>query len=369
MKSFLPIIFILLKFSINNAQNCKEPLNLKNDIELFNFGMCFIKEKANEFLFDEFKIPQIMKDTDPGLIVLVYKSRSISPKEEKQNWFNLYSMMSKEQIGKLYEILIREHQKLAEIEERYEQKKNEIKKKFLANITSKYTISLDDHNMSPIEVVLNNKKEIIPVGLKFLGSCINKQIKFDLWDLDINKDELTLNSDSKIICKCSEFEVFSPNLDENYDDIRELFIEHYINEMYNDPFETSTDSIFYNLTYLRLFPYYSIKFLSYGIRKFYSERKYSALNKLLYILPREVQHTQNKEAVNEYNYLFNTYNLYYSSILKDYNRACECALELYKTNNMDNDFTSIQNAILELWRLTTFSSDIKSKSVVINYIL
>ena len=51
--------------------------------------------------------------------------------EEKQSWFNLLPLMNDEQIAKLNDILVREKQKLEEIEKKYEDKKLEIKKKYL----------------------------------------------------------------------------------------------------------------------------------------------------------------------------------------------------------------------------------------------
>jgi hypothetical protein len=67
----------------------------------------------------------------PDLIVLILESRSIDTIEEKQNWFNLFSMMTSDQIEKLRAILIKEKTRLAEIEAKYADKKKEIKNKYL----------------------------------------------------------------------------------------------------------------------------------------------------------------------------------------------------------------------------------------------
>lgn len=67
----------------------------------------------------------------PDLIELVLRSRSMDKPEEKQSWFNLMPMMTQEQIAKLEDILTREKNKLAEIEKKYDEKKKEIKKKYL----------------------------------------------------------------------------------------------------------------------------------------------------------------------------------------------------------------------------------------------
>ena len=93
-----------------------------------------IAEKLPQDLHEiakQFTIPDnfLMERTD--LVVLVLRSRSLDKQEEKQSWFNLMPMMNEEQIAKLNDILVRESQKLSEIEKKYEEKKVEIKKKYL----------------------------------------------------------------------------------------------------------------------------------------------------------------------------------------------------------------------------------------------
>lgn len=79
----------------------------------------------------DYMIPEkFLREMTP-LIVLVLESKSMDTKEEKQSWFNLLPMMSPEQIGKLNDILTREKVKLAEIEKKYEEKKNSIKEKYI----------------------------------------------------------------------------------------------------------------------------------------------------------------------------------------------------------------------------------------------
>lgn len=67
-----------------------------------------------------------MIDDDPCLVYLILRSRSLSDTKEKQDWFNLYSLMNQEQIMKLYSILYRETHKLADIEDRYQKRQSEI---------------------------------------------------------------------------------------------------------------------------------------------------------------------------------------------------------------------------------------------------
>ena len=78
-----------------------------------------------------FQIPLKFLADMPSLIQLVLESKSMDTQEEKQSWFNLLPMMTTEQIAKLNDILTREKVKLAEIEKKYEEKKNTIKEKYI----------------------------------------------------------------------------------------------------------------------------------------------------------------------------------------------------------------------------------------------
>jgi hypothetical protein len=86
-----------------------------------------LREKASRF-----QIPDYFLENHPDAVILVLNSRSLSKDDEKQNWFNLVPMMNEEQINKLKDILIRERDKIAEIEEKYEKKKEEIREKYQA---------------------------------------------------------------------------------------------------------------------------------------------------------------------------------------------------------------------------------------------
>ncbi len=85
-----------------------------------------LREQAGQYT-----IPIEFIEQMPVLITLVLNSRSMDKAEEKQSWFNLLPLMNDEQIAKLNDILVREKEKLAEIEKKYEEKKIEIKKKYL----------------------------------------------------------------------------------------------------------------------------------------------------------------------------------------------------------------------------------------------
>ncbi len=79
----------------------------------------------------EYVIPEQFIEKKTALVGLVLLSRSIATQDDKQSWFNLFPVMTDEQITKLEDILTREKQKLDEIEKKYEEKKIEIKKKYL----------------------------------------------------------------------------------------------------------------------------------------------------------------------------------------------------------------------------------------------
>ncbi len=78
-----------------------------------------------------FDLPEEFLETDSDLIVLVLKSKALESDEDKQNWLNLLPVMTEEQIYKLKEILIKEKEKLDEIDEKYTEKKRNIRQKYL----------------------------------------------------------------------------------------------------------------------------------------------------------------------------------------------------------------------------------------------
>ncbi len=96
--------------------------------------MNLIKNKLWKELHDyatKFDIPEDFLQDMPDMIEMILNSRSIETSQDKQNWFNLLPLMNSEQIKKLNDILLKEKEKLKEIEEKYEAKKVEIKKKYL----------------------------------------------------------------------------------------------------------------------------------------------------------------------------------------------------------------------------------------------
>jgi len=78
-----------------------------------------------------FDLPEEFLETDADLIVLILKSKALESDEDKQNWLNLLPVMTEEQIYKLKDILIKEKEKLEEIDEKYVEKKRNIRQKYL----------------------------------------------------------------------------------------------------------------------------------------------------------------------------------------------------------------------------------------------
>lgn len=94
----------------------------------------YIKKYLPQELWEvasQFDIPVNFIQNMSDLIILVLNSKSIDSIQEKQSWFSLLPLMNDEQIGRLNDILTREKTKLAEIQQKYEDKKVEIKKKYL----------------------------------------------------------------------------------------------------------------------------------------------------------------------------------------------------------------------------------------------
>lgn len=104
-----------------------------DDIELTNSEMPskewiskyanICKSKVQNLNCDDYTIPQEMKMHHPCLVYLILKSKSLSSKTEKQNWFDLYSLMDDEKVDRLYGILYKESYKLGRIDMKYERKR------------------------------------------------------------------------------------------------------------------------------------------------------------------------------------------------------------------------------------------------------
>lgn len=96
-------------------------------------NLALIQEKLPENLWgmaQTFTIDDNSLNQYSDVVVLILNSKSLSDNAEKQNWFNLLTIMNEEQILKLKEILTREKEKLEEINQKYAKKQEEINWKY-----------------------------------------------------------------------------------------------------------------------------------------------------------------------------------------------------------------------------------------------
>jgi len=82
-------------------------------------------------LASKFDIPEEFLEIDAELVILILQSKALETDDEKQNWFNLLPLMTEEQIYKFKDILIKERTKLNEIEQKYAEKRKELRQKQL----------------------------------------------------------------------------------------------------------------------------------------------------------------------------------------------------------------------------------------------
>ena len=122
-----------------------------------NLGL--IQEKLPENLWgmaQTFTIDDNSLNQYSDLVVLILNSKSLSDNTEKQNWFNLLTIMNEEQIPKLKEILTREKEKIEEISTREKEK--------LENIYTKEKEILEEFYTKKKEILeefYTKKKEIL----------------------------------------------------------------------------------------------------------------------------------------------------------------------------------------------------------------
>lgn len=128
--------------------------------------MTAMKEAVQKYLAPElhekalaFTMPIEFIENMPSLISLILNSKSMNEASEKQSWFNLLPLMTDDQIAKLNDILMREKQKLEEIEKKYEDKKLEIKKKYLLKRQNMWYIKKMEDIKSAESVVSSQEQE------------------------------------------------------------------------------------------------------------------------------------------------------------------------------------------------------------------
>ena len=122
-----------------------------------NLGL--IQEKLPENLWgmaQTFTIDDNSLNQYSDLVVLILNSKSLSDNTEKQNWFNLLTIMNEEQIPKLKEILTREKEKLEESYTRDKEVLEEFYTKEKENLEKIYT-----KEKEKIEEISTREKEKI----------------------------------------------------------------------------------------------------------------------------------------------------------------------------------------------------------------
>lgn len=107
----------------------------------------------------KFTIPESFLENETPLIEMILRSRSVDTDEEKQNWFNLLPMMNNDQLSRLRDILVKEKEKLEEIEKKYEDKKKEIKEKYINTWEEKWYIKKVEELKSEEEEVSKKEEE------------------------------------------------------------------------------------------------------------------------------------------------------------------------------------------------------------------
>ena len=105
----------------------------------------------------EYTIDDKSLESYNDLIILVINSKSIDGKEEKQSWFSLLPVMDEWQISKLYDILHREQEKIIEIEQKYENKKVSLLKKYTEKTYSNPVYQNTIDNIKEKESIVNQK--------------------------------------------------------------------------------------------------------------------------------------------------------------------------------------------------------------------
>ena len=118
MKKLILLLFVTMQLvSCSSIKEVSCPLTDPTPSQITEWaskykGFC---EKQIKQLGVGYNIPDEMLATDPCLAYLVLTAESIDKKEERQGWFDLYSLMDRDQITKLYGILYRERHKLEEL--------------------------------------------------------------------------------------------------------------------------------------------------------------------------------------------------------------------------------------------------------------
>jgi len=120
----------------------------------------------------DFKIPEYMLKEDKELVELIMLSESMND-GERQYWFDLTKTMNIQQVEKLRDILLKERQKLAEIEAKYGVKKT---KTLSPEEVAKKNAQIDAKN-KPLSKLASNKWKPKKTKTKFWRNWTIYKIK------------------------------------------------------------------------------------------------------------------------------------------------------------------------------------------------
>lgn len=118
MKKLILLLFVTLQLvSCSSIKEVSCPLTNPTPSQITEWaskykGFC---KKQIKQLGVGYNIPDEMLATDPCLVYLVLTSESLENKDERQEWFDMYDLMNKDEITNLYDILYRERNKLDEL--------------------------------------------------------------------------------------------------------------------------------------------------------------------------------------------------------------------------------------------------------------
>jgi hypothetical protein len=75
----------------------------------------YLKEAENKYI-----VPRLVRDKFPDLVKLIYETESMN-EEEREYWLQIMPIMTEEQISKFRDILVKEKDELAKLDQEYEQ--------------------------------------------------------------------------------------------------------------------------------------------------------------------------------------------------------------------------------------------------------
>jgi hypothetical protein len=332
------------------SQECKSLTHPIDKKKLEIYGVCYLKN--NKTKIKNFTIPQEMSTQYPGIVYLILESKSISDAKEKQSWFDLYPLMNNAQIEKLYDILIRESDKLADIEETYQKKQDEINEKYAKAFSSAPVPKLTEANSREFRHLVEHKDRLSSYIYQFLGST-TPFTNIQMWRFDFDTDSLICTANSSLKVHYDDFFIFKPQIGEKYN--YSYLIEDYITTIFGLTAENNND--YSENIYLSTLPNYSISFLRYGIWYYYTNKRFKELRRLLSIDPYEIEGCILNEEFKKYDESYNEYTAYYNDAIKEYQKACKAHLLNFQRGYNDTYLRNPRSILFRLYNMTIYEAN------------